>query len=60
MGVMWHRQHPEDVPCGCRRKDINPHILGRGRWVEHTRHYDTDNNRGIPYCGVHCAFLAES
>lgn len=21
---MWHRQHPEDAPCGCRRKDITP------------------------------------
>lgn len=30
MGVMWHRQLSEEAPCGCRRKDINPHILGKG------------------------------
>ena len=27
---MWHRQHPESAPRGCRRKDIYPHILKKG------------------------------
>lgn len=27
---MWHRQRPEGAPCGCRRKDINPHIFKEG------------------------------
>lgn len=27
---MWHRQRSESAPRGCRRKDINPHILKEG------------------------------